>query len=125
MIRSGYLAAAVIFVLVPLSDKLWWFLLFVACYTIIESIFIPALETLIAGLADKGSQATFFGVASLAWAISGTAGNYIGSWLILESTPTVTWLSFGGVALLGFLLAAAFARLRLDPQPAASFRSPA
>lgn len=124
LIRSGYLAAAAIFVLVPLSDKLWWFLLFVAFYTIIESIFIPALETLIAGLADQGSQATFFGVASLAWAISGTAGNYIGSWLILESTPTITWLCFGGVALLGFLLAAAFARLRPLPQSASSFRSP-
>mgnify|MGYP003428872113 CR=1 FL=1 len=82
------------------------------------------VETLIAGLADQGSQATFFGVASLAWAISGTAGNYIGSWLILESTPTVTWLCFGGVALLGFLLAAAFARLRPAPQSASSFRSP-
>ena len=95
-----------------------------ACYTIIESTLHTRPRNADRGLADQGSQATFFGVASLAWAISGTAGNYIGSWLILESTPTVTWLSFGGVALLGFLLAAAFARLRPAPQPASSFRSP-
>ena len=48
----------------------------------------------------------------------------VGSWLILESTPEVTWLCFGGVALLGFLLATVFARLRLGPLPASSFRSP-
>jgi predicted MFS family arabinose efflux permease len=123
LIRGGYLAAAAIFAIVPLSDKLWWFLAFVAFYTIIESIFIPALETQIAGLADRGSQATFFGIASLAWAISGTAGNYLGSWLILESTPAATWLCFAGVALLGFLLASIFARQRPTSGAASSFSS--
>jgi predicted MFS family arabinose efflux permease len=97
---------------VPLSETLWWFLCFVAIYTLIESVLIPATETMIATLADNGSQATFFGVAALAWAIGGTAGNYIGGWLILESTPTVTWLVFSGVALVGFVLAIMFARMQ-------------
>jgi predicted MFS family arabinose efflux permease len=98
-----------------LSETQWWFLIFVACYTLVESILIPAIETMIAALADDGSQATFFGVGALAWAIGGTAGNYVGSWLILETTPTTTWLTFAGVALLGFVLAAAFARLQPAP----------
>jgi len=125
LIRIGYFAAALVFAAVPLSGTLWWFLVFVAFYTLIESIFIPAIETIIASLADDGSQATFFGIAALAWAVGGTAGNYVGSWLILECTPTVTWITFAGVALLGFLLAALFARLHLAssqirPAPASS-----
>jgi MFS family permease len=112
LIRMGYLAAVLAFLIVPLSETLWWFLCFVAIYTLIESVLIPATETMIATLADNGSQATFFGVAALAWAIGGTAGNYIGGWLILESTPTVTWLVFSGVALVGFVLAIMFARMQ-------------
>jgi MFS family permease len=116
LIRMAYFAAVLLFAVMPLTETFWWFLVFVALYTLIESILIPAIETMIAALADNGSQATFFGIAALAWAIGGTIGNYVGSWLVLDSTPTVTWLTFAGVALLGFLLAAIFARL----QPAAS-----
>lgn len=115
LIRFGYFAAVVLFAVVPLSATLWWFLVCVALYTLIESILIPAMETMIAALADDGSQATFFGIAALAWAIGGTAANYVGSWLILETTPATTWMTFAGVALLGLLLAAAFARLRPGP----------
>jgi MFS transporter, DHA1 family, multidrug resistance protein len=123
LIRMAYFAAVLLFAAVPLSEGLWWFLAAVAVYTLIESILIPATETMIATLADNGSQATFFGVAALAWFIGGSAGNYVGSWLILESTPTITWLTFAGVALLGFLLAAIFARLQ--PAAAATRNRPA
>jgi len=111
LIGMAYFAAVLLFAAMPLTTTFWWFLVFVALYTLIESILIPAIETVIATLADSGSQATFFGIAGLAWAIGGTAGNYVGSWLVLESTPTVIWLTFSGVALLGFLLASVFARL--------------
>jgi MFS family permease len=123
LIGIAYFAAVLLFAAMPLSATLWSFLVFVALYTLIESILIPAIETMIATLADDGSQATFFGIAALAWAIGGTIGNYVGSWLVLESTPTVTWLTLAGVALLGLLLASVFARMR-PPLPAQRHAAP-
>ncbi|EEF23712.1 Multidrug resistance protein mdtH, putative [Ricinus communis] len=78
----AYLVAAIAFTSVVAFDGLGWFLLFIAGYTIIETIMLPALETMTASLAIDGSQGTFFGMLSAAGALGGAAGYYTGSWLI-------------------------------------------
>ncbi|SMG54898.1 MFS transporter [Paraburkholderia susongensis] len=102
----AYLAAAIAFTSVAAFDGLGWFLLFIAGYTIIETIMLPALETLTASLAIDGSQGTFFGTLSAAGALGGAAGYYSGSWLILNGTTLETWVIFGSVGAIGFAVSA-------------------
>jgi hypothetical protein len=99
----AYLAAAIAFASVAFLDGVGWFLLFIAAYTIIETIMLPALETMTASLAIDGSQGTFFGALSATGALGGAAGYYTGSWLILNGTSLETWTIFGSVGVLGFV----------------------
>jgi MFS transporter, DHA1 family, multidrug resistance protein len=75
----AYLAAAIAFTSVAALHGVGWFLLFIAGYTVIETIMLPALETMTASLAVDGSEVTFFGALSAAGALGGAAGYYIGS----------------------------------------------
>lgn len=102
----AYLAAAIAFTSVAAFDGLGWFLLFIAGYTVIETIMLPALETMTASLAIDGSQGTFFGMLSAAGALGGAAGYYTGSWLILNGTSLETWTIFGSVGAIGFAASA-------------------
>lgn len=102
----AYLAAAIAFASVAVLDGVGWFLLFIAGYTIIETIMLPALETMTASLAIDGSQGTFFGALSATGALGGAAGYYTGSWLILNGTSLETWAIFGSVGVLGFVASA-------------------
>ena len=102
----AYLAAAIAFTSVAALDGLGWFLLFIAGYTVIETIMLPALETMTASLAIDGSQGTFFGMLSAAGALGGAAGYYTGSWLILNGTSLETWTIFGGAGAIGFAASA-------------------
>lgn len=102
----AYLAAAIAFTSVAAFDDLAWFLLFIAGYTVIETVMLPALETMTGSLAVDGSQATSFGALSATGALSGAAGYYAGSWLILNATSLETWATFGSVAAVGFAGAA-------------------
>ncbi len=108
LLPYGYLTVAILYAIVPLSSAVWWFLAFVTLYTMVETLMLPALETLTAELASAGSQSTFFGALSLAWAVAGTAGYYAGTWLSLTADPLVTWGFFGMVGLLGAVFAGWF-----------------
>lgn len=105
-IMYAYLAAAIAFTSVTAFNNLGWFLLFIAGYTVIETIMLPALETMTGSLAIDGSQGTFFGAFSAAGALGGSAGYYTGSWLILNGTSLETWAIFGSVGAIGFAAAA-------------------
>lgn len=102
----AYLAAAIAFASVSIFDGVVWFLLFIAGYTVIETIMLPALETMTASLATDGSQGTFFGALSAIGALGGAAGYYAGSWLILNGTSHQTWALFGSVGVVGFVASA-------------------
>nr|WP_257835390.1 MFS transporter [Burkholderia glumae] len=102
----AYLAAAIAFTSVAAFDDLAWFLLFIAGYTAIETVMLPALEAMTGSLAVEGSQATFFGVLSATGALGGAAGYYAGGWLILNATSLKTWATFGSVGAIGFAAAA-------------------
>ncbi|MET1025548.1 MAG: MFS transporter [Dongiaceae bacterium] len=109
LLPYAYLAAAILYGGAAFATTAWWFLIFVALYTMVETIMLPALETLTAELAAEGSQSTFFGALSLAWALAGAAGYYAGTWLSLRATPGLTWGIFALVGALGIALAAWFA----------------
>lgn len=102
----AYLAAAIAFASAAIFDGVVWFLLFIAGYTVIETIMLPALETMTASLATDGSQGTFFGALSAIGALGGAAGYYAGSWLILNGTSHQTWALFGSVGVVGFVASA-------------------
>lgn len=100
----AYLGAGVTFASVAMLRGIEWFLLFIVAYTVVETILLPTLESMTASLATDGSQGTFFGVMSAVGALSGAAGYYVGSWLIVTRTPVETWLALGSVGLLGFVV---------------------
>jgi MFS family permease len=105
-----YVMAAVFFFSAPLLATAWWFLVFVACYTMVETLILPAIETLVTELAPDGSQSTFFGALSVASAIGGSLGYYAGSWMTLNMDGRTMWSIFSGVGALGFALSFWFVR---------------
>ena len=84
----AYLAAGVAFTNFPALHGIGWFLSFIIAYTVVENILLPPLKSMTASLATDGSQGTFFGVMSAVGALSGAAGYYVGSWLILNRPPS-------------------------------------
>jgi len=104
LVMGAYLAATVAFSSVSMLPGIIWFLMFMVVYTIIETILLPAFETMTASLAPEGSQGACFGILNAAGALGGSAGYFFGSWLVLDRSPVEIWLSFGGVGLLGFML---------------------
>ena len=104
LLLVAYVAASLLFASVALTDSLLWFYLFVVGYTVVETTILPALETLTSTLAPDGSQGTFFGVLSVAGALAGTAGYYVGSWLVVDGARATAWLVFGAVGALGVVL---------------------
>lgn len=104
LVRGAYLLAAVAFASVAMVPGIGWFLLFMVFYTIVETILFPTFETMTASLAPAGSQGACFGILSAVGAVGGSAGYYVGSWLVLNRSPVETWASLGSVGLLGFVL---------------------
>jgi MFS family permease len=90
------------------STTLIWFLLFIAGYTVVETTILPAIEVLTSTLSDVSSQSTYFGVLSVAGALAGALGYYVGSWLVLRGKSYELWAVLASVGLLGALLTLAF-----------------
>lgn len=107
LLLVAYAVASLLFASVALTDSLLWFYLFVVGYTVVETTILPAIETLTSTVAPDGSQGTFFGVLSVAGALAGTAGYYVGSWLVVDGARATAWLVFGAVGALGVALTAA------------------
>ena len=101
-VRYAYLAAAIVFASVSANAGIVWFLLFIASYTVIETIMLPSLETITASLDNNGNESTLFGMLSAVSALAGTAGYYLGSWLILNASAFATWTIFGIIGIIGF-----------------------
>jgi MFS family permease len=110
VLPRAYLMAALFFFAAPWQARAWWFLLFVACYTIVETLMLPAIEILVTEMAPEGSQSTFFGALSVASAVGGAMGYFAGSWLMLNADVRTVWSVFAGVGLLGCVLSAGFVR---------------
>lgn len=100
----AYLGAGFAFASLAVLQGIEWFLLFIVAYTIIETLLLPTLESMTASLATDGSQGTFFGVMSAVGALSGAAGYYVGSWLIVNRSPAETWSALGSIGFLGFIV---------------------
>jgi MFS family permease len=112
MLVGSYLALIVIYGMAGWHDSLRWLLFIVAAYTLVETLILPAIESITAELAHEGKQATFFGALGLTWGVGGSLGNYVGSWLALEKADaSLMWGTLAGVAGIGFVLAYAFIKL--------------
>lgn len=109
-----YVMASVFFFSAPLLPTVWWFLLFIGCYTMVETLILPAIETLVTELAPDGSQSTFFGALSVASAIGGSMGYYAGSWMTLNMNGRTMWSIFSAVGAIGFALSFWFVRTQRE-----------
>lgn len=65
----------------------------------------PTKDSITAGMASSGAAAAYFGFGFLALAFGGTAGNYLGGWLMdVSAAPalaSVPWITFAVVGLVG------------------------
>ncbi|WP_394788873.1 MFS transporter [Rhodoferax sp.] len=110
-----YAMATVFFFAAPVLSTAWWFLLFIGCYTVVETLILPAIETIVTEMAPDGSQSTFFGALSVASAIGGGLGYYTGSWCSLNLDARSMWTLFSGVGVLGCVLSVWFVRTQRAP----------
>ena len=77
----------------------------------------PIKDTLTAELADPSGLAAYFGFGFLALAVGGTAGNYLGGWLMdLALAPDLRALPWATFALVGLVSAAGLAAFRVRPR---------
>jgi DHA1 family multidrug resistance protein-like MFS transporter len=91
----------------------------------------PAKDVVTAAMAPQESLACYFGVAFLALAFGGSAGNYVGGWLFDLATATgasaLPWVLFAVLGLAGGAALAGFSRRGrqtspVPPGPAAAAR---
>lgn len=109
MLLACYLALVAIYGIAGWQESLPWLLIIVAAYTLVETLILPAIESITAELAPEGKQATYFGALGLAWGVGGSLGNYAGSWLAIERAGAVLlWGGLAGVAAAGVMLSLAF-----------------
>jgi DHA1 family multidrug resistance protein-like MFS transporter len=80
------------------------FLAAVAVFSLGTLLTRPTQQTITAGLADKNALGTFLGFNSLALAVGGGIGNFLGGWMFdvagRMATPMLPWLVFALVALI-------------------------
>lgn len=111
----AYIFLAALYSLAALGEGFAWLLGIVVAYTFVETMILPAIESLTAELAHEGKQATFFGAVGLSWGLGGGLGNYVGSWLaISERSAAVVWGTLAVAALVGVALAARFNAVARD-----------
>lgn len=112
LLVAGYLVTAVGMALVAAVPTIWWTLACVALYTVGETLLLPGADLAVSAYASERAAATFFGIFALSWAVGGTVGNYLGSWLAASGGSTTPWLLYGAIAGLG---AIGVLRLRFPP----------
>jgi MFS family permease len=95
----GLFIAASGFTLLPVVTSRWWLLSCIVLYTVGESLVLPAIDMLVASWTDDETASTFFGLALAAWAIGGTVGVFLGTWLMLGSGPVLPWVTYGALGL--------------------------
>lgn len=80
------------------------FLAAVAVFSLGTLLTRPTQQAITAGLADKNALGTFLGFNSLALAVGGGIGNFLGGWMFdiagRIATPMLPWLVFAIVALI-------------------------
>jgi predicted MFS family arabinose efflux permease len=101
-------------IVMPLVHGVLAFLIFIGLFSMIEIVINPALEVSTTKLADNGSEASYLGVLSLAWAIGGGAGYYAGTPVMIQSTQGF-WILMAGTGLSGFLAMACYFACHRNP----------
>ncbi|MBC8162135.1 MAG: MFS transporter [Roseiflexaceae bacterium] len=89
---------------IALAHTVATLLVCVAIFSIGSLLVAPTQQTVTAGLANPAALGSYFGVASLALALGGGFGNFVGGWLIelaaAINVPALPWLVFCAVGLL-------------------------
>ncbi|MDJ0276242.1 MFS transporter [Sphingomonas sp. 2R-10] len=99
----GVILMAVGMSVIAFVDSFPAFLVAVAVFSFGTLLTRPTQQTITAGLADRNALGTFLGFNSLAMAVGGGIGNFLGGWMFdiagRIATPMLPWLVFASVAL--------------------------
>ena len=112
LVLGSYAFLTIVFVLAPLSEAFFWFLIVVGLYTLGETLILPAIRATVAEMARAGSEATFLGFSNIAWVGGGAVGTYVGSWLVVQNSAGWMFMAFALVAGIGLAGSVAFQRYR-------------
>ncbi|HEX2051148.1 MAG TPA: MFS transporter [Actinomycetota bacterium] len=116
MLTWGFLLVGLGFAIVPAVGDIAWLIFCIAVYTLGESIMLPCSDMKVADYTTEQTSATYFGVFILTYAIGGSAGNYLGNWLIGRD-DAVPWLVYGAIAGLGAVAMHVFRSWEQRTQP--------
>jgi MFS family permease len=99
----GMAVVAISFLAVPLANEYAWFLACIVVYTLGESLVLVGIDLVVASYTNRATMATFFGLFATCWAVGGTVGNYLGSWLNGYGDGWLSWAVFGAIGILGMV----------------------
>ena len=101
-VMAGLACLVLSFALVPLVHTYQWFLACIVLFTVAETLVLVGSDLFIARFTSKRTVATFYGLYTTAWAVGGTAGNYLGAWFTSTHGQPLIWLAFAAIGTAGF-----------------------
>lgn len=90
---------------VALAPSLLWLIVCVLLFTTGETFVLPGADIAIAEYSSYKDTGAFYGVFGISYAIGGSVGNFLGTWLMDKYGDTlVPWFVYGLIGLIGFTL---------------------
>ncbi|MCY9593895.1 MFS transporter [Paenibacillus chitinolyticus] len=104
IVKYGMLIIGLGLLAVPWVPSVLWVLLCVLVFTSGETLVLPGVDIAIAEYSMNEDTGAFYGAFGLSYAVGGTIGNYLGTWLSGEYGGTVwPWVIYGMIGLCGFI----------------------
>lgn len=104
VVSAGMLCTGLGLALIPFFPALIGLSFCVIIYTLGETLVLPGSDMVTAQFSSREHSGAFYGMFSLAWAIGGTIGNYLGPWLMSQNNGMVPWLIYGALGGVACLL---------------------
>lgn len=85
--------------------SIFWVIFCILLFTTGETFVLPGADIAIAEYSSYKDTGAFYGIFGVSYAIGGTLGNFLGTWLMDEYGGTLfPWLIYGIIGLIGFSL---------------------
>lgn len=104
VVKAGLMIMGVGLLCVPLIPSIIWLVFCVLLFTTGETFVLPGADIAIAEFSSYEDTGAFYGMFGISYAIGGSAGNYLGTWLMASFGGTsLPWLIYAGIGSIGFI----------------------
>ncbi|WP_372508772.1 MDR family MFS transporter [Pseudalkalibacillus decolorationis] len=103
LVKYGMLIMGSGLILIAFNSSVFWVIFCVLVFTIGETLGLPGADLAIAEYSSYEDVGAFYGVFGISFAIGGTLGNYLGTWLMGQYGGSyLPWLIYGLMGAVGF-----------------------